>query len=56
MNDSLKGRVQKVNKESIFMQIVEGVYIRRSIREIINSKLEWIQSPIHLVRTEVDKE
>ena len=51
-----RAKVTKTNKDSMSRQIREGVLIRRSRREMLNSKSEWFQPPIYRIRSEVVRE
>ena len=53
MESSFRAKVTKVNKDSMSRQVREGVMIRRSTREMLNSKSEWFQPPIYRIRSEV---
>ena len=53
---SFKARVTKTNKDSFSRQVREGVLIRRSSKEMMNSKSEWFQPPIYRVRNEIVRE
>lgn len=56
MESSFRAKVTKTNKDSFSRQVREGVLIRRSNREMLNSRSEWFQPPIYQVRSEVVKE
>ena len=51
-----RAKVTKTNKDSMSRQIREGVLIRRSRKEMLNSKSEWFQPPIYRIRSEVVRE
>ena len=44
------------NKDCIGRQVREGVLIRRSNKQMMNSKSEWFQPPIYRIRSEVIRE
>lgn len=56
MQSKLQARVTRTNKDSFSRQIREGVLIRRSNKETMNSKAEWFQPPIFQVRSEIVRE
>ena len=56
MESRFKGRVTHTNKDCIGRQVREGVLIRRSNKEMMNSKSEWFQPPIYRIRSEVVRE
>ena len=56
MESKFRAKVTKTNKDSFSRQIREGVLIRRSDREMLNSKSEWFQPPIFRVRSEIVRE
>ena len=51
-----RAKVTKSNRDSMSRQVREGVMIRRSHREMMNSKSEWFQPPIYKIRSEVVRE
>ena len=51
-----KAKVTHSNKDSLGRQVREGVLIRRSNKEMMNSKSEWFQPPIYRVRSEIVRE
>ena len=56
MESRFKGRVTHTNRDCIGRQVREGVLIRRSNKEMMNSKSEWFQPPIYRIRSEVVRE
>ena len=53
MTSSFRAKVTKMNKDSLSRQVREGVLIRRSKKETMNSKSEWYQPPVYQVRSEI---
>ena len=51
-----RAKVVRCNNDSMSRQVREGVMIRRSTREMLNSKSEWFQPPIYRIRSEVVRE
>ena len=49
MEADFRGKVVKQNKDSFSRQVREGVFIRRSTRNMMNSKSEWFQPPIYRI-------
>ena len=56
MESRFRARVTRTNKDSFSRQVREGVLIRRSNREVMNSKSEWFQPPIYRMRSEIVRE
>ena len=56
MHADFRGRVIKQNKDSFSRQVREGVLIRRSTRNMMNSKSEWFQPPIYRIRNDIIRE
>ena len=56
MNSRFTARVTHTNKDSLSRQIREGVLIRRSDRDLMNTKSEWFQPLVFQVRSEVIRE
>ena len=46
-------KVTHINKDCLTRQVREGVLIRRSMKEIMNSKTEWFQPPLYRIRNEI---
>ena len=46
-------KVTHTNKDCLTRQVREGVLIRRSNKEIMNSKTEWFQPPLYRIRSEI---
>ena len=53
---TFKARVVESYKDCLTRQIAEGVYIRRSNNEVLNSKSEWHQPALWKVRCELSRE
>ena len=51
-----RGKVVRQNRDSFSRQVREGVLIRRSTREMMNSKSEWFQPPIYRIRSDIVRE
>ena len=47
MASSFAARVTQINRESLTRQVREGVLIRRTSKDIMNSKFEWFQPPTY---------
>ena len=56
MEADFRGKVVKQNKDSFSRQVREGVLIRRSTKDMMNSKSEWFQPPIYRIRSDVVRE
>ena len=56
MTSKFVGRITHANKDSLSRQVREGVLIRRSGREMLNTKSEWFQPPIYRVRNDIVRE
>ena len=56
MEADFRGKVVKQNKDSFSRQVREGVFIRRSTRNMMNSKSEWFQPPIYCIRSDLVRE
>ena len=53
MRGKFAGRVTHNNKDSLSRQVREGVLIRRSNRELMNTKSEWFQPPLFRIQNEI---
>ena len=51
-----KAKVTESYKDCLLRQISEGVHIRRSEAEVLNSKAEWHQPALWKVRSELTRE
>ena len=47
--ENFTAKVTHTNKDSLTRQVREGVLIRRSMKEIMNSKTEWFQPPLYRI-------
>ena len=56
MASKFAARVTHGNKDSLSRQIREGVLIRRSVREMLNTKSEWFQPPIFRIKNDIIRE
>ena len=56
MQSRFRAKVTRTNKDAFRRQIREGVLIRRSRKETLNSKSEWFQPPIFQMRSEIVRE
>ena len=56
MISSFAARVTQTNKDSLTRQVREGVLIRRTSRQTMNSKTEWFQPPLYEIRSEIVRE
>ena len=52
--DDFAAKVTHSNKDSLTRQIREGVLIRRSKKELMNTKAEWFQPPLYRIRSEIE--
>ena len=48
-----RAKVTHVNKDCLTRQIREGVLIRRSNKQLMNTKTEWFQPPLLSIRSEI---
>ena len=48
-----RARVTHTNKDCLTRQVREGVLIRRSRKEIMNTRSEWFQPPLYKIRSEL---
>ena len=53
---NFKAKVTHTNRDSLTRQVREGVIIRRSNRNLLNTKSEWFQPPLFKVQSEVVRE
>ena len=53
---NFKAKVTHSNKDSLTRQVREGVIIRRSNRNLLNTKSEWFQPPLYQVQSEIIRE
>ena len=56
MSSKLFAKVTHGNKDTFSRQVREGVLIRRSSRNLMNTKSEWFQPPVFRVMNEVVRE
>ena len=56
MANSFASRVTQTNRDSLIRQVREGILIRRTNKDTMNSKSEWFQIPIYEIRTEVARD
>ena len=53
---SFVARVTRSNRDCLTRQIMEGVSIRRSKKNLLNTKTEWFQPPLFRIQSEVLRE
>ena len=51
--EDFRARVTHTNKDCLTRQVREGVLIRRSRKEIMNTRSEWFQPPLYKIRSEL---
>ena len=56
MASSFAARVTQMKRESLTRQVREGVLIRRTSKDIMNSKFEWFQPPTYEIWREKVRE
>ena len=52
-NEDFRAKITHMNKDCLCRQIREGVLIRRSGKELMNTKAEWFQPPLLSIRSEI---
>ena len=52
-SEDFRAKVTHLNKDCLTRQIREGVLIRRSGKELMNTKTEWFQPPLLSIRSEI---
>ena len=52
-SEDFRAKVTHMNKDCLTRQIREGVLIRRSGKELMNTKAEWFQPPLLSIRSEI---
>ena len=53
VGSDFRARVTHTNKDCLTRQVREGVLIRRSRKELMNTKTEWFQPPLYRIRNEI---
>ena len=56
MDGEYKAKVKYSYNDSLSRQVAEGVLIRRSEKNILNTKAEWHQPALWSVRSELSRE
>ena len=51
--EDFRAKVTHTNKDCLTRQVREGVLIRRSRKEIMNTRSEWFQPPLYRIRSEL---
>ena len=52
--DNFVAKVTHCNKDCLTRQVREGVLIRKSQKQVMNSKAEWFQPPLYRIRNEIE--
>ncbi len=52
--ENFTAKVTHVNNDCLTRQVREGIYIRRSKKQVLNSKSEWFQPPIYQIRHDIE--
>ena len=53
VDSDFRARVTHTNKDCLTRQVREGVLIRRSRKELMNTRTEWFQPPLYRIRNEI---
>ena len=52
--DNFVAKVTHCNTDCLTRQVREGVLIRKSQKQVMNSKAEWFQPPLYRIRNEIE--
>ena len=53
LEEDFRAKVTHMNKDCLTRQVREGILIRRSSKELMNTKTEWFQPPLFRIRSEI---